>query len=134
MGDITKTEFPDDHFDVLTAISTIEHVGMGYFGDRVSKNADLIAMYEMSRILKEGGLLLLTTHIGKIFTITPDGLQRIYDRGRLKTLMEPLIVEKKEFYYRVMKQWHETTEDNAFNQDPTMPATVCLVLRKKSSM
>lgn len=49
-GDITKTRFADDSFDVVTCLSVIEHgIELGdYFR-------------EMSRILKPGGLLITST-------------------------------------------------------------------------
>jgi len=49
-GDITKSDFPDGHFDAVTCMSVIEH-GVpleGYFR-------------EMYRILKPGGLLITST-------------------------------------------------------------------------
>ena len=46
-GNITATEFPENHFDVVTCLSVIEHIGPleNYFK-------------EMARILKPGGLLI----------------------------------------------------------------------------
>lgn len=50
-GDITKTPFPNNYFDIITAISTIEHIpGMG----------DHLAIKEMTRILKRGGKIIIS--------------------------------------------------------------------------
>ena len=49
-GDITRTGFPDDHFDAVTCMSVIEH-GVP------TKNY----LEEMHRILKPGGLLVTST-------------------------------------------------------------------------
>ena len=49
-GDITKTRFPDAHFDAITCLSVVEH---GVDLERYFK--------EMARILKRGGLLVTST-------------------------------------------------------------------------
>jgi SAM-dependent methyltransferase len=49
-GDLTKTEFPDNYFDVITCISVMEH------GVNLEKY-----FMEMNRILKKGGLLITST-------------------------------------------------------------------------
>ena len=60
--DILHTPFPDNFFDYITAISFIEHVGIGYYGDpQIREGGDLMAIREMHRIIKSNGLLLLTT-------------------------------------------------------------------------
>ena len=49
-GDITKTPFPDAHYDGITSLSVIEH------------GVDLDAYFkEMSRLLQPGGLLVTST-------------------------------------------------------------------------
>lgn len=50
-GDITRAPFSDNYFDIITAISTIEHIpGQG----------DSLAMEEMARILKVGGKIIIS--------------------------------------------------------------------------
>ena len=58
-GDLTKTLFPDNYFDIITCFSVIEH---GVDGDQYFR--------EMNRILKPNGLLITSTDywISKIDT------------------------------------------------------------------
>ena len=49
-------------FDFITCISTIEHIGIGQYGDAICKDGDKKAIAEMYRILKPDGKLLITTH------------------------------------------------------------------------
>ena len=49
-GDLTRTSFPDDYFDIITCLSVIEH-GVN----------DVQYFKEMNRILKKGGLLITST-------------------------------------------------------------------------
>jgi SAM-dependent methyltransferase len=51
-GDICKTPFPDDFFDAVTAVSTIEHIGLGRYEDPTYSNGDKKAVKEIKRILK----------------------------------------------------------------------------------
>lgn len=52
LGDITLLDLPDDSFDVWTCISVLEHM-------RESDKA--LALHEAFRVLRSGGLALLTT-------------------------------------------------------------------------
>lgn len=49
--DATQLPYPDNYFDVITSISTIEHI---------SGNGDTLAIRELWRVLKPGGKLILT--------------------------------------------------------------------------
>ena len=59
-------------FDAVVSVSTLEHVGLGWYGDPegdVEKPGRVIA--EMARVLKPGGWMLLTVPIG--LKMTKDG-------------------------------------------------------------
>lgn len=49
--DLTRTSYPDDSFDAIACISVLEHI---------PAPADQQALHELLRILKPGGLLVLT--------------------------------------------------------------------------
>ncbi len=73
-GDLRKNPFPDESFDEIVCISTIEHIGMdnSIYGHEqkngskeVSKNYDFVeAIEELVRVLKGNGHLLLTFPFG----------------------------------------------------------------------
>ncbi len=48
-GSVSRLPFPDSHFDMVCAFDVLEHV-----------EEDTLAMKEMKRVLKTGGLLMLT--------------------------------------------------------------------------
>ena len=54
-GDIRQMPFDDEFFDVVTAVSTVEHIGLGRYGDPIASDGDKEAMGEMRRVLKRGG-------------------------------------------------------------------------------
>ncbi len=72
-GDLRKTLFADAVFDVVASISTIEHIGLDntllYTGDASKKESDALgfmpAVTEFRRILKPGGLCLITVPFGR---------------------------------------------------------------------
>lgn len=62
-GDVLVHEFPSQSFDVVVAISTIEHIGLGHYankqkqGDPKDPNGDIKALGRAWRWLRPGGLL-----------------------------------------------------------------------------
>jgi hypothetical protein len=81
-GDLTKTPFPDNFFDVISCLSVIEH-GIdeeSYFN-------------EMYRILKDGGLLITSTDYWEYKIDTNNNFVYnnpvfIYDKKSIKTLLD----------------------------------------------
>jgi 2-polyprenyl-3-methyl-5-hydroxy-6-metoxy-1,4-benzoquinol methylase len=59
--DILGTTFPNGFFDAVIAVSTVEHIGLGAYGDPIHDNADILAVREIHRILKPDGRLIVTT-------------------------------------------------------------------------
>jgi ubiquinone/menaquinone biosynthesis C-methylase UbiE len=63
-GNATKIEFDDESFDRVFCISTIEHLEEEYVDEKYvnyhKKNLDITAIGEMLRVLKFGGLLIMT--------------------------------------------------------------------------
>lgn len=73
-------------FDYILSISSIEHDGLGRYGDPVNPTGDLRAMAEHKNMLRPGGKLILSVPVG------PDCLvwnaHRIYGPIRLKMLFQ----------------------------------------------
>lgn len=71
-ADITAPEINDDQarvvgpFDIVTCISTIEHVGLGFYGDPTAHGEDgpALAFRSLVRLTAPGGHILLTVPIG----------------------------------------------------------------------
>jgi SAM-dependent methyltransferase len=93
--DVSKTPFPDNYFDCITAISVIEHIGLGAYTDPAYDNGDFKAMEELRRIVRVGGMLFITTVIGNKYIITPNGNERIYDEERFGKLIEKNSLSQK---------------------------------------
>jgi SAM-dependent methyltransferase len=116
-GDIRKTDYSDNYFDVITCISTLEHIGVGgrYNSDE-DPTGDQKAMDEMYRILKPKGILLLTVPYGAKDVLP---INKLYNKERTNKLFEKYnIVEKKHLKYSSQyKIWLNVNEEKAAKVD-----------------
>lgn len=64
-ADLTKLDMPDECFSSVSCMHTIEHIGLGRYGDPIDPGGDIKAINELKRITKKGGNLLLVTPVGK---------------------------------------------------------------------
>ena len=56
-GDVLLYNFPPESFDCIVAVSTVEHIGLGAYGDPTDTDGDTHAMERMVSWLKPGGWL-----------------------------------------------------------------------------
>jgi SAM-dependent methyltransferase len=86
-GDVCELPFRDGVFDAVVNIQVLEHIKEPH-----------ICVYEMARVLKPGGQLILTTvqdweihqHPNDFFRYTRYGLEYLFDRAGLKSRVEAL--------------------------------------------
>ena len=63
VSDLFDNQIPDNSFDAVVSISTIEHMGFGVFGDKVIPDADVKAFQIVHRLLKPGGIGIITVPV-----------------------------------------------------------------------
>ena len=63
-GDLLKLPFKDNSVESLSCMHTIEHIGLGRYGDKIDPEGDLKAIKELIRVLKSGGDLFIVVPIG----------------------------------------------------------------------
>lgn len=64
-GDLLSLPFADNSITSLSCMHTIEHIGLGRYGDPIDYDGDLKAMRELVRVLAPGGTLLFVTPVGQ---------------------------------------------------------------------
>ena len=102
-GDFLANSLPADSLDAVVAVSTIEHMGIPYYGGPSVPDGDRRALREIWRLLKPGGRLLLTVPYGQA---AQTAHQRVYDEPSLRALLEPFEVDVLCFYRRQdAQQW-----------------------------
>jgi SAM-dependent methyltransferase len=109
-ADLTKLHFPDNSIASLSCMHTIEHIGLGRYGDPVDYDGDLKAAAELYRVLAPGGTLLMVTPVGKPKIMF--NAHRIYAYRQIMEMFRDL--ELVEF---------SLVTDNALNEGMTFNAT-----------
>jgi SAM-dependent methyltransferase len=95
-ADLTHLHFATDSIQSLSCLHTIEHVGLGRYGDPIDPEGDIKACAELARVLKPGGRLLFVTPVGKE-AIIQFNAHRIYSYEAALALFSTL--ELIEFSY-----------------------------------
>lgn len=105
-ADILDWEPPAKSFDTVISISTVEHVGLGAYGDPIHNEGDKIAVQRLKASLKSGGTLLLTVPAGK--PRVARGM-RIYDLDGIEALVDE--IEQIRFFQKSGRfaDWEKTS-------------------------
>jgi SAM-dependent methyltransferase len=83
-ADITNLPFEENSIQSLSCMHTVEHIGLGRYGDPLDPNGDLKAIDELKRVLSPGGNLLFVVPIGKDAKIMFNA-HRIYTYNQIIT-------------------------------------------------
>jgi SAM-dependent methyltransferase len=125
-ANILELDFPEDHFDIIIAISTVEHVGLPAYGQTLlDEDGDIKAMEKMYRWLKRGGFVIVTVPYGRPHH--PPSFERAYDKRtlawRILSAGWELVAVMYSCYDGV---WRVCTEPETDDRD----GCACLLLRK----
>lgn len=64
-ADLTQLPFENASVISLSCMHTIEHIGLGRYGDPIDPEGDLKAINEIKRVIKPGGTVLFVTPVGR---------------------------------------------------------------------
>lgn len=128
--DIAKTSLPNNHFDYVILLSTLEHIGLETIYGKVENTTDdQAAIDQVHALLKTDGKLLLTVPYSKTFFF--NSFLRSYAKPHLKTLMKNFVIEEQRYYapQANRKYWSEVKETEV----PDYPefGVTTIVARKK---
>lgn len=101
---------PREQFDSVILLSTIEHFGLGGYGDSVVDDPDARAIARIAGWVKPGGQMLVTTPFGRPGQTSK---HRIYDRARLKRVFsdDKFIWKDERYFQRVDGSWIPSSEE-----------------------
>lgn len=131
-GDIRNPLFPKNFFDIIIAISTIEHIGLDWYDNKwMDKNGDVEAMHAIQRILKPSGVLIMSVDAGKLGT----KWFRAYNQHNINRLVAGWNVVKMKWFEKVnvvKLPWVTCSAARASfrRSEEYADACVCMVLRK----
>jgi SAM-dependent methyltransferase len=112
-NDFLKYNFDLNSFDSVLAISVLEHVGMGHYGDEFVENADKISMKKIYDILKPNGIVFISVPGGRKKIYEKNGIKyiRIFDPETIEKLCENFVIEKEYFYKKINQEWISVDRD-----------------------
>lgn len=115
-GDVlTANIFEPGQFDAIVSVSTIEHVGLGEYGDALNPDGDTVAMAHMKAWLKPGGVVYLDV------PYRPDGPPRLTEPN-FRAYDEPSLQS------RILAGWTEVDRE-VFNPGHPDGPYIALVLK-----
>jgi hypothetical protein len=91
-ADLKKLSFADNTVPSLSCMHTIEHIGLGRYGDEIDPQGDTKSMDELKRVLQPGGDLLFVTPVGK--PKIEFNAHRIYSYEQIIEFFAPLTLKE----------------------------------------
>jgi SAM-dependent methyltransferase len=129
-ADARQTPFEDEFFDQILVVSTLEHIGLGFYGDPAYPDGDFLVMQELRRILKKGGKMLLTVPVAAKHQVFE--LMRTYEENRLSKLIDSLDLIQEDFFMLKGKRWVKVPIEAMYEITPSNTAQMvaCQVVGK----
>lgn len=113
-------------YDVIISFSSIEHDGLGRYGDPIHPNGDILRMDAIASFMRPNALFILGVPIGTDLLVF--NAHRVYGRIRFPLLIQSY--ESIDVFWN--QQYSHITKDNLFDQENGSGAFHPLwVLRKK---
>ncbi|PYS06786.1 MAG: hypothetical protein DMG12_02640 [Acidobacteria bacterium] len=91
-ADLTALHFDNETISSLSCMHTIEHVGLGRYGDTLDPQGDLAAARQLQRVLAPRGLLLIVVPVGRPRICF--NAHRIYSYDQVVAMFDGLAVEE----------------------------------------
>jgi SAM-dependent methyltransferase len=95
-GDLMRLPFPDNSVESISCLHTIEHVGLGRYGDPIDPNGDIKAIDELKRVTAKKGSLLFVVPIGETACIKFNA-HRIYTYDQVTSLFSGFSLKEFSF-------------------------------------
>lgn len=92
-GNLMELPFISDSILSLSCMHTVEHIGLGRYGDPIDYDGDIKAINELIRVLAPGGTLLFVVPLGAEDKIVFNA-HRIYSRPQVLSLFSELILQE----------------------------------------
>lgn len=108
-GDLTNLNFESNSIESLSCMHTIEHIGLGRYGDPLDPDGDIKAIEELKRVVKPGGSMIFVTPVGRARIMF--NAHRIYDPNMIVDLFEGFELRQ----FSLVNDEHEFITDAPLN-------------------
>lgn len=92
-ADLLSLPFDNSSVESLSCMHTVEHIGLGRYGDIIDPDGDIKAIKELIRVLKKDGSLLFVVPIG-VSPLLKFNAHRIYTVEMIKKYFSGLKLEE----------------------------------------
>jgi SAM-dependent methyltransferase len=121
---------PERKFDIILLISTVEHFGLGAYGDPVMADADKVAVDRISGWLEKDGQFIVSVPFGRPAVTSK---QRVYDMERLKHVFCDFEWVDQKFFKRIEGSYFPCDADDLRDADSAvLPSDGVVVLDLRS--
>lgn len=127
--DATRLPLKDATFPYVTAISSLEHFGLGGYGDPVLVNGPLKVRTEILRVLEPGGMLIVSLPVGverKLGKLNPQSYH-VLSREYLQSFVEGFRIQLIRFFHHIEHTWMPCSESEAFERDSERTGNTAIV-------
>lgn len=98
VGDVLTQAFPEAAFDAVVGVSSLEHIGLGHYGDPLDRIGDAKAVALAARWLKPGGWLYADVPYGADYRVVGTSHRQYDDRHLAERIVGPL-TERQRWYF-----------------------------------
>lgn len=95
--DLTNMYFESNSIESLSCMHTVEHIGLGRYGDPIDPEGDLKAIAELKRVVKQGGSLLFVVPLGNPKIMF--NAHRIYSFNMIMQTMDGFVLKEFSMVY-----------------------------------
>ncbi len=85
-------------FDAIISLCTLEHIGLGRYGDLIDFNGDKQAFAEIKKVLKPGDIFIFSVPITRGKPTIVFNAHRIYDYGMILNFCKGLTLVKESIF------------------------------------
>ena len=108
-ADLTRLHFESNSIESLSCMHTVEHVGLGRYGDPVDPDGDIKSINELKRVVAVNGSLLFVVPVGKPKIMF--NAHRIYNPEFIMNLFKGFTLKK----FSLVLDDNDFIEDADFN-------------------
>jgi SAM-dependent methyltransferase len=115
--DAKNTGIKANKYDAVLSLCSLEHFGLGRYGDEFDMEADTKGFAEMRRVLKPGGVIIFTTTITQNEPAIWFNAHRIYSHAQIRAFCDGMQVLDEKVISLNTKEIYDINEKNRLNGD-----------------
>ena len=127
--DAMHLPFGDNSYPLVTAISSLEHFGLGGYGDPVKADAPFQARDEIRRVLQPRGKFIVSLPVGNEYDSVKSikANYSVFTLERLSRFTEGFQVVDQRFFHHMDHHWLPCSPHEAFRHDSYSRGTMAIV-------